>query len=161
MAQKHSDIEKIKQLIEIMKQNDLTELAIEHGEDKIALKRSESEPARYFAPAVAPSAGSGAEAKESPGIKEPSAEVRTEEELVEIPSPLVGTFYAGASPDSEPYVETGSQVESQPVVCIIEAMKVMNEIKSERSGTIAEILVKNGEAVEYGQPLFKLRPGDS
>ena len=160
MAQKHSDIEKIKQLIDIMKANDLTELAIEHGDDKIALKRSQSEPARYFVPALAPSAGSGAEAKESPGIKGPSTEAQSEEELVEITSPLVGTFYAGASPDSEPYVETGSQVESQTVVCIIEAMKVMNEIKAEASGTIAEILVKNGQAVEYGQPLFKLRPGD-
>jgi len=161
MAQKHSDIEKIKQLIDIMKANDLTELEIEHGDDKIALKRSQSEPPRYFVPALAPSAGSGAEAKESPGIKGPSTEAQSEEELVEITSPLVGTFYAAASPDSEPYVETGSQVESQTVVCVIEAMKVMNEIKAEASGTIVEILVKNGEAVEYGQPLFKLRPGDS
>ena len=81
-----------------------------------------------------------------------------EENLVEIKSPIVGTFYATPSPDSEPYVEVGSKVTSQTVICIIEAMKVMNEIKAEMEGTIAEILVKNGQAVEYGQVLYKVRP---
>jgi acetyl-CoA carboxylase biotin carboxyl carrier protein len=73
-------------------------------------------------------------------------------------SPIVGTFYATPTPDSEPYVEVGSTVNTQTVVCIIEAMKVMNEIKAEISGTIVEILVTNGQAVEYGQVLFKVRP---
>ena len=80
------------------------------------------------------------------------------EDLVEIKSPIVGTFYATPSPDSEHYVEVGSTVSPQTVVCIIEAMKVMNEIKAENSGTIAEILVTNGQAVEFGQVLFKLKP---
>jgi len=80
------------------------------------------------------------------------------EDLVEIKSPIVGTFYVAPSPDSEPYVELGSAVKSQAVVCIIEAMKVMNEIKAETSGTIVEILVTNGQAVEYGQVLFKVKP---
>jgi acetyl-CoA carboxylase biotin carboxyl carrier protein len=77
---------------------------------------------------------------------------------VEIKSPLVGTFYATPSPDSDPYVEVGTHVDAQAVVCIVEAMKVMNEIKTEISGTIAEILVVNGQAIEYGQVLFRIRP---
>ena len=75
-----------------------------------------------------------------------------------ITSPLVGTFYAAPSPESDLYVEVGSQVEPQTVICIVEAMKVMNEIKAETSGTIAEILVETGQAVEYGQVLFKVKP---
>jgi len=77
--------------------------------------------------------------------------------LAEIKSPIVGTLYATPSPDSENYVEVGSRVEPQTVVCIIEAMKVMNEIKAEISGTIREILVSNGQAVEYGQVLFRVK----
>ena len=76
---------------------------------------------------------------------------------MEIKSPIVGTFYATPSPDSEDYVEIGSHVDSQTVVCIIEAMKVMNEIKAEVSGTISDILVSNGQAVEYGQVLFRVK----
>ena len=77
---------------------------------------------------------------------------------MEIKSPIVGTFYATPSPDSEPYVDIGTEVSPQTVVCIIEAMKVMNEIKAETTGTIVKILVTNGQAVEYGQVLFKVRP---
>jgi acetyl-CoA carboxylase biotin carboxyl carrier protein len=78
--------------------------------------------------------------------------------LTVIKSPLVGTFYASPSPDSAPFVELGSHVDAQTVVCVIEAMKVMNEIKADTSGTIAEILVGSGQAVEYGQVLFKVKP---
>ena len=81
-----------------------------------------------------------------------------EQNLVDIKSPMVGTFYVTPSPDSEPYVEPGSPVDPQTVVCIIEAMKVMNEIKAETTGTIVEVLVTNGQAVEYGQILFRLKP---
>ena len=80
------------------------------------------------------------------------------EELLEIKSPIVGTFYEAPSPDSEAYVEPGAHVEAPTVVCIIEAMKVMNEIKAEVSGTIVENVAKNGQAVEYGQVLFRVRP---
>ena len=76
----------------------------------------------------------------------------------EIKSPLVGTFYAQPSPDSEPFVELGSRVEPETVVCIIEAMKVMNEIKAEMSGVIVDVVTASGSAVEYGQVLFKVRP---
>ena len=80
------------------------------------------------------------------------------EGLLEIKSPIVGTFYEAPSPDSEPYVEAGSHVDPQTVVCIIEAMKVMNEIKAEVSGTVVEKTAANGQAVEYGQVLFRVRP---
>ena len=77
---------------------------------------------------------------------------------MEIKAPLVGTFYQAASPDSDPYVEIGAHVEPQTVVCIVEAMKVMNEIKADVSGTIVAVLATNGQAVQYGQALFKVRP---
>jgi acetyl-CoA carboxylase biotin carboxyl carrier protein len=75
-----------------------------------------------------------------------------------IKSPIVGTFFGRVSPDSDPYVETGSKVEPETTVCIIDAMKVINEIKAEKTGTIVEILAKDGQAVEYGTPLFKVKP---
>jgi len=84
-------------------------------------------------------------------------EAAAAQNAAEIKSPIVGTFYATPSPDSEDYVEIGSRVEPQTVVCIIEAMKVMNEIKAEISGTISEVLVSNGQAVEYGQVLFRVK----
>ncbi|MHC4555766.1 MAG: acetyl-CoA carboxylase biotin carboxyl carrier protein [Planctomycetota bacterium] len=161
MAEKDTDLQKIKELIEIMKQNDLVEIEIKHGDDKIFLKRSQPQPAVGGMLMMRPESGTvpaGPEAAEV--LSQPSApqSAPSEEDLVEIPSPIVGTFYATPSPDSEPYVEVGSTVNPQTVVCIIEAMKVMNEIKAETSGTIAEVLVTNGQAVEYGQVLFKVRP---
>ena len=161
MAEKDTDLQKIKKLIEIMKQNELLEVEIKHGDDKIFLKRCQSQPALVpgvtATPMIKPE--SGAAPARSEGIEalsRPSAPAG--EDLVEIKSPIVGTFYATPSPDSEPYVELGSTVKPQTVVCIIEAMKVMNEIKAETGGTIAEILVTNGQAVEYGQVLFKVKP---
>ena len=162
MAEKDTDLQKIKELIEIMKQNELLEVEIEHGDDKIFLKRSgPSLPVERTVAAVpvlpqagaAPAAPGGEQGAE---ISQPLA--TQQEQLVEIKSPIVGTFYAKSSPDSAPYVEVGSKVNPQTVVCIIEAMKVMNEIKAEVDGTIAEVLVTNGQAVEYGQVLFKVRP---
>ncbi len=157
MSQKDNDLQKIKQIIEIMKEHDLVEVEIAHGSEKILLKRAQDQPAAITAmpmvSAAAPAVnqvpvGSAVEARG------PAAD----DNLVDIKSPIVGTFYATASPDSEPYVEVDSKVEPQTVVCIIEAMKVMNEIKAETSGTIAKVLVSNGQAVEYGQVLFKVKP---
>ncbi|MHC4145970.1 MAG: acetyl-CoA carboxylase biotin carboxyl carrier protein [Planctomycetota bacterium] len=155
---------RIEELLEIMKENDLVELEIKNGDEKIFLKRSQPQPPvvgalPMVAPGISPlpAAGGSSNASES----EPAAgacETQQGEELLEIRSPLVGTLYSAPSPDSEAYIEVGSPVTTQTVVCIIEAMKVMNEIKAEADGTVAEILVKNGEAVEYGQVLFRLRP---
>jgi len=162
---KDSDLQKIKKLIEIMKQNKLVEVEIKHGDDKIFLKRCQPQPTVSGTVAgagmIGPGSGTvpaGPNASQSPvALSQPSTPQQAED-LVEIKSPIVGTFYVAPSPDSEPYVELGSAVKSQAVVCIIEAMKVMNEIKAETSGTIVEILVTNGQAVEYGQVLFRVKP---
>ena len=166
MARKDDDLQRIKELIEIMKQNELVEIEIAHGDDKIVLKRFQSQPALggtvTTVPMVGPNVSTVPAGPEATQIRAPQvrpvSEPQPEEDLVEIKSPLVGTFYATPSPDSDPYVEVGSHVDVQAVICIVEAMKVMNEIKAEVSGTIAEILVTNGQAVEYGQVLFKIRP---
>jgi acetyl-CoA carboxylase biotin carboxyl carrier protein len=88
----------------------------------------------------------------------PAAPAPAEEKFIEIKSPMVGTFYAAPSPDSEPFAKIGAAVVEDTTVCIVEAMKVMNEIKAECSGVIAEVCVKNAQPVEYGQVLFKVRP---
>ena len=166
MADKDTDLKKIKEIIEIMKENELLEVEIKHGDDKIFLKRSQPHSSvggvLSAVPAIRPEPGSpqhiqagGAEALIHTYATEATG---SSEAFVEIKSPLVGTYYATPSPDSEHYVEVGSTVDPQTVVCIIEAMKVMNEIKAETSGTIVEVLVTNGQAVEYGQVLFKVKP---
>ncbi len=164
---KDSDLQKIKELIEIMKRNELVEIEISHGDDKIFLKRGQAQPVVGVGEAVVPIAGphispapAGPNATQisAPQVVPSVSETQLEEDLVEIKSPLVGTFYATPSPDSEPYVEVGTHIDAQTVVCIVEAMKVMNEIKAEVRGTVVEILVVNGQAVEYGQVLFKIRP---
>jgi len=161
-AQKDSDLQRIKELIEIMKQNGLVEVEIKHGDDKIFLKRSQPQPALggtiTAVPMIEPSAPARPNETQASTAEVPPSDTQPQEGLVEIKSPLVGTFYATPSPDSEPYVEVGSHVDAQAVVCIVEAMKVMNEIKTETSGTIVEILVTNGQAVEYGQVLFRIKP---
>ena len=157
---KDTDIKKIKKLIEIMKENGLVEIEIKHDDDKIVLKRAQPQQIVSGIPMVSPESAIpvGTESIEPVSQSSASQPVSSQEDLVEIKSPIVGTFYATPSPDSEPYVDIDSPVGPQTVVCIIEAMKVMNEIKAETSGTIAEILVTNGQAVEYGQVLFKVRP---
>ena len=138
-----------------MKTNELLEVEIKHGDDKIFLKRC---PPQQPVIAALPTAGPQVPAS-TVGVSLPPAQVSPKQEnLVEIKSPIVGTFYATPSPDSEPYVEVGSNVTPQTVVCVIEAMKVMNEIKAETSGTVVEVLMTNGQAVEYGQVLFRVRP---
>ncbi|MEO0795539.1 MAG: acetyl-CoA carboxylase biotin carboxyl carrier protein [Verrucomicrobiota bacterium] len=155
------DIKEIKQIVDLMKRSDLTEFELEEKELKlricrntgtvtaqpIAVQAAPAAPATA-APAPAPAAPAGADAAK-PAADEPGVSV--------IKSPMVGSFYRASNPDSKPFVDVGSKVKAESVVCIIEAMKVMNEINSEISGTITEILVENGQAVEYGQPLFKVK----
>jgi acetyl-CoA carboxylase biotin carboxyl carrier protein len=154
MAEKDADVQKIKELIRIMKENDLVRLDIQHGDDRISLERAQPHP-----PATGPVLAA------VPGVMAPNAvpnplaaPAARAEGLADIKSPIVGTFYEAPSPDSDPYVEPGTHVDSQTVVCIIEAMKVMNEIKAEVSGTIVEKVATNGQAVEYGQVLFRVKP---
>ena len=149
MSENDNDLKRIQEIIEIMKENDLAEVEISHGDNKIHLKRASSQPAMTAVPMphLAPAATAAAE----PAVKK-------DDDLAEIPSPMIGTFYAQPSPDSELFVEVGSHVTEHTVICIIEAMKVMNEIKAETAGTIVEVLVSSGQAIEFDQPLFKIKP---
>ncbi|MGD0552427.1 MAG: acetyl-CoA carboxylase biotin carboxyl carrier protein [Sedimentisphaerales bacterium] len=156
MAQWDEQFSKLKQIIEMMKDHNLVEIQIKQGEEELCVKKAQ--PQITGVPvfgAGLPGALPGAAA---PAAGQAQEAVSQEEKLAEIKSPLVGTFYAQPSPDSEPYVELGSRVEPETVVCIIEAMKVMNEIKAEMSGVIVDVVAANGSAVEYGQVLFKVRP---
>ncbi len=161
MAEKDFDLKKIKELIEIMKKNELLEIEIKQDDTKIFLKRGSPQSGTAAIPTISMISGPSHVApitqdnQIQPATAKPAS---VQSDLIEIKSPIVGTFYATPSPDSEPYIEVGSTVGPQTVVCIIEAMKVMNEIKAETSGTVTEILVTNGQAVEYGQVLFRVRP---
>lgn len=148
---KPMDLQKVKELIELMKENDLVELEIADGDSKVHLKRpGAAMPVMHQVPMAAAAAAPTSASTASAPAKE--------EGILEITSPIVGTFYQAPSPDSDPYVQAGDRVNADSVVCIIEAMKVMNEIKSEVSGTIIQCCCKDGQAVEYGQVLFKVRP---
>jgi len=159
MEQKDIDLEKIQKLIEIMKANDLVEMELKQGEEKILLKRAQpQQPVITSIPPIMQGAANEPAVKQHPENKEETTALGKNDGLIEIKSPIVGTFYATPSPDSESFVEINSHVEPQTVVCIIEAMKVMNEIKAGTSGIITEILAKSGQAIEYGQVLFKVKP---
>ncbi|MHC4753569.1 MAG: acetyl-CoA carboxylase biotin carboxyl carrier protein [Planctomycetota bacterium] len=160
MSHKDNDLSKIKKIIEIMKDNDLVEVEIKHGDDKILLKRSQpQQPAVTAVPLIGHTLnGVQAHAQDVSASEEITGGPNKDDGLVEIKSPIVGTYYSTPSPDSDPFVEVGSHVSDQTVVCIVEAMKVMNEIKADTTGIIAEILVSNGQAVEYGTVLFKVKP---
>jgi acetyl-CoA carboxylase biotin carboxyl carrier protein len=147
--EKKSDLKKIEELVQLMLEKDLVEIEIVDGDNKIHLKRPGAyEPQAAAAGAVAP----------APSVANGDGAGVVEEGLVDITSPIVGTYYAAPSPDSEPYVKTGDNVTHDTVVCVVEAMKVINEIKAETTGTIEKIMVSNGQAVEFGHVLFKIRP---
>lgn len=164
MAEKQEkDLQKVKELVALMKENDLVEIEIVEGDSKIHLKRpgADARLVQYQPmggqmpmpsyPTPAPMAQPAAPAAAA-------APVTVDSSLQPIKSPIVGTFYMAPSPDAAPFVKVGDQVNPETVVCIIEAMKVMNEIKAEMSGTVVEVCCKDGQAVEYGQALFKVRP---
>jgi acetyl-CoA carboxylase biotin carboxyl carrier protein len=140
------DLKDIKELIALMRRNDLSEFEMEKEGFRIKLKKGVDPVITQVPVAYAPQAALAA-----PAAAEPKAAGR------EIVSPMVGTYYSAASPEAAAYVEVGTEVSEDTVVCIIEAMKVMNEIKAETKGVIAEILAENGKPVQYGQPLFRLK----
>ncbi len=150
------NLEEVKQLIDLMKESDLNELEIEQKDLKLRIRRGSSGQ-------VVASGTAGAQQLSLPGtspeqLTPPQSGGKKEEEgVIFIKSPMVGTFYRSPSPESPPYVEPGQKVKESTVVCIIEAMKVMNEIHADLKGTIVEPLVETGQPVEYGQPLFKVR----
>ena len=166
------DLKEIKLVIDMMTKNGLSEFELEKGDFKLRVKRGPGgewsttgapvaapqvvhhhAPVAAFAPspAVAPAAPVAAPAT----APDPAVAASTHPQIV---SPMVGTFYLSPSPDSPPYVSIGQEVQEDTVVCIIEAMKVMNEIKAETRGVIVEVLAQNGKPVEFGKPLFAVRP---
>ncbi len=149
------DIKEIKTLIDLMKKNDLSVLEIEKEGLRINIQRGTSGQTPAAGPlptAIAPKAAT-AGPEVATALPKPIESVQ----LREIVSPMVGTFYRAASPDGSPFVDIGKTVTEETVVCIIEAMKVMNEIKAEVSGVIAEVVAENGKPVQFGQVLFKVR----
>jgi len=155
--EKKNDLKKVKELIELMIEKDLVEVEIVDGDSKIHLKRPGSSmaiPAAAQMPAMIPATAPFAAAPAAPAPASSAAD----DKLADIKSPIIGTFYSSPSPDSPPYVKAGDHVTAETVVCIIEAMKVMNEIKAETAGTIEKVMITNGQTVEYGQVLFKVRP---
>lgn len=155
-------MEKIRRLADLMEETDLAELEVEEPELRLKLKNESAAAPQVVSQPVAgaPAAAAPAGPSEETGADEQAAPDETDEDLIEITSPMVGTFYRAPSEGAEPYVTVGSVVEPDTVVCIVEAMKVMNEVKSEVSGEIVEILVQNAEPVEFGQVLFLVKPLD-
>jgi acetyl-CoA carboxylase biotin carboxyl carrier protein len=165
------DLKEIKSVIDLMTKNGLSEFELEKGDFKLRVKRGPGgewsttttpvsapqvvhhhAPVAAFTPGPAPVAAPAAAPSPSPA---PAGVASTQPQIV---SPMVGTFYLSPSPDSPAYVTVGQEVQEDTVVCIIEAMKVMNEIKAETRGVILEILAQNGKPVEFGKPLFAVRP---
>ena len=149
--EKTNNLKRVKELIDLMIEKDLVEVEIVDGDNKIHLKRPGSgivqvpaAPMPVMTAAAAPAASAAAPV--------------VDDKLVDIKSPIIGTFYAAASPDSPPFVKVGDHVTADTVVCIVEAMKVMNEIKAETTGTVEKVMISNGQTVEFGQALFKVRP---
>jgi acetyl-CoA carboxylase biotin carboxyl carrier protein len=154
------DIKDIKAIIDLMKKNSITEFELERQDSKIRLKRGlngggSAGQQDDFTPAI-PVPMSTAVAAPIPAAVVASSPAVTDE--IDIKSPMIGTFYRAPSPEAGNYIEVGALVTSETVVCIIEAMKVMNEIKAEVKGVVTQILVENAKPVEFGQPLFKVRP---
>jgi len=155
-----TDIKTLKLLIRLMKENELSELDIRDKDQQVTLKRGGSMAAGPVQPMVlhSPPAMAPASAAQSGAPAGGGSPAVDEETGLKITSPMVGTFYSAASPDADPFVRVGSRVGPDSVVCVIEAMKVFNEIKAECSGTVIKVLVNNGQAVEFGQPLFLIKP---
>jgi acetyl-CoA carboxylase biotin carboxyl carrier protein len=165
------NLDELRELIALLRENGLAELELEREDFRVRLRREGSvvsgDHVQYAAPAPTPapalvSNSNSAPSAESPtSPSHPGAQASTaasqDQDLHIISSPIVGTFYRSPSPSADPFVKIGSNVEPESVVCIIEAMKLMNEIQAETTGEVAKIYVENGQPVEYGQPLFGIR----
>ncbi len=155
-------VQELQEIVKLMESSGIAELSLEEENLKLSLKRESKVPTVVSVPqATLPHPVSFTPVPPLPSeISAPSPVVKVDEEnIFVIKSPMVGTFYSAPSPDSAPFVSEGTQVSQDSTVCILEAMKVMNEVHADCSGTIVEILAKNGTPVEYGQPLFKVRLG--
>ena len=158
------DLKQIKQIIDLMKRSELTEFAVEEEGFKLKICRGAN-----GVPVVTSSAGlaavpeaaaaSAAAAAATLASSSQNGGEKEDSSIIYIKAPMVGTFYRAPSPESPPFVEVNAKVSENSVVCIIEAMKIMNEIQAEVKGTVVEILVENGQPVEYGQRMFKIKQG--
>jgi acetyl-CoA carboxylase biotin carboxyl carrier protein len=160
-------VQEIREIIKLVDQSNISEFVFENEGTKIKLKKTET--GTVLQPVAAPDvvqANAAVEVKPAavPAVPKavepakPAAAVTEQENLHKITSPMVGTFYQSPAPDSPAYVKTGDKVTGDSIVCIVEAMKLFNEIEAEVSGEIVEVLVKEGQLVEYGQPLFLVKP---
>jgi acetyl-CoA carboxylase biotin carboxyl carrier protein len=155
------DLKEIKAVIDLMTKNGLSEFELEKGDVKLRVKRG---PGGEWTTSSAPSAPApvAVASHAAPALAAPAAAAPAPASpaagLAQIISPMVGTFYRSPSPDAAAYIEAGQEVDEETVVCIIEAMKVMNEIKAEMKGVVVEVLAQNGKPVEFGKPLFSVRP---
>jgi len=150
------DLRKLKTLIDLVSESNVSELEITEAEGKVRIVKGGTAVVQQFVAAPAPQAAPVAAAPAAPAeaaAAAPAAAAPVPSGHV-VKSPMVGTFYRAASPGAKPFVEVGSQVKEGETVCIIEAMKILNEIEADKTGTITRILGENGQAVEYGQPLF-------
>ena len=149
------DVKKIRRLVQLMKDHDLAEVDLEQGEQRIRLRRNAGGEVVYQPPVQAAVPMAAPAVTADPGKAEAPAAV-SDDSLAVIKSPIVGTFYTASGPDTEPFVKVGDHVGPESTVCIVEAMKVFNEIPAEVSGKVTAVLVANGDPVEFGQPLFKV-----
>jgi acetyl-CoA carboxylase biotin carboxyl carrier protein len=144
------ELEDLKSIIELLKESDITELLVEKEGTKVRIKREKMFPSIMEMPTP-----------KTHVVRETVVEGTLEEEtqrLITVTSPIVGTFYRSPSPDAQSFVDTGQKIKKGQVLCIIEAMKLMNEIESEADGILVKVLVENGQPVEYGEPLFLIEP---
>jgi acetyl-CoA carboxylase biotin carboxyl carrier protein len=158
------EISKLQEIVKLMVDHDLSEVDLQDGEETVTIKRGAAGPVVQHMPA--PQHAAPVPAMPTPGPASapsnngsaPAPVAAPASDLIAIESPMVGTLYLAPNPDSPPFVKPGSSIRPESVICLIEAMKVFNEIKAEKTGVIEQILVKNGEAVEFGQKLFLVKP---
>jgi acetyl-CoA carboxylase biotin carboxyl carrier protein len=151
------DIRKVKKLIELLEESGISEIEIKEGEEAVRISRSPPGgmmPQFYSAPMPMQAAPAAPAALAAPAPTPGAPTARRKDDKNVVPSPMVGTFYAAASPTAPPFVQLGDDVKEGQVLCIIEAMKMMNQIESDRAGKVTAIMAKNGDPVEFGQPLF-------
>ena len=153
------DVDKVRQLVELMQEHDLNEISLRQGDQRMRLRRGDDQQPTILAPQpmamAAPAAGPATGAAPAQKDTSPAAEV-DDKNITYIKSPMVGTFYSKPNPNAEPYLKVGDRVQQETTVCIIEAMKMFNEIQAEVSGEIVAILADNEEPVDFDKPLFKV-----
>jgi acetyl-CoA carboxylase biotin carboxyl carrier protein len=146
------DIRKVKKLIELLEESNIAEIEIHEGEESVRISRQNTLTTPLFAPASAPAAPAAVAGEQPASPPAPTQPPEIQGHAVK--SPMVGTFYRSPSPGSKSFVEEGQQVAVGDILCIIEAMKILNQIESDKAGTVKKILVENGQPVEYNEPLF-------